>query len=393
MYYSSFGLLALIIHLIINSESLMKIDSNNSALERTYRAFLFSVLFYYIVDIAWGFLEAWQLIGLLYADTVLYFVFLAFTVFFWTRYVVAYLNKDGSFSKIITWAGWLILASVLATLAVNFFVPIFFSFDADKSYHPRRARYIMLGILILLNLLTSVHTFLMTLKSEGLKKFRHRAMGIAGVVMSGFIVLQALDPFLPFYAIGCLITTCLIHEFVVAEDKLESHKELDSAKTMAYRDSLTGVKNVHAYAEATKCIDKRISEDLLFDFGVVVFDLNGLKEINDTLGHETGNKYIKNASSLICNQFKHSPVFRIGGDEFVVFLEGSDFQNTASLVEAFEQQIEQNQKEGLVVVASGFAEYILDEDSCYQTIFERADHKMYERKKLLKDMQNNPQEK
>ena len=391
MYYSSFGLLALIIHLIINSESLMKIDSNNSALERTYRAFLFSVLFYYIADIAWGFLEAWQLIGLLYADTVLYFVFLAFTVFFWTRYVVAYLNKDGSFSKIITWAGWLILASVLATLAVNFFVPIFFSFDADKSYHPRRARYIMLGILILLNLLTSVHTFLMTLKSEGLKKFRHRAMGIAGVVMSGFIVLQALDPFLPFYAIGCLITTCLIHEFVVAEDKLESHKELDSAKTMAYRDSLTGVKNVHAYAEATKCIDKRISEDLLFDFGVVVFDLNGLKEINDTLGHETGNKYIKNASSLICNQFKHSPVFRIGGDEFVVFLEGSDFQNTASLVEAFEQQIEQNQKEGLVVVASGFAEYILDEDSCYQTIFERADHKMYERKKLLKDMQNNPQ--
>ncbi len=393
MYYASFGMLALIIHFIINYGILRKTKLNTTGIQSTYKDFLFAVMVYYMVDIAWGFLYEWRILPLIYADTVIYFVTMALSVLFWTRYVVVYLNKEGLFKKIIICAGQVIFASVIIMLIINFFVPIFFSFDADKTYHPRRSRYIMLGILMLLNLITSVYTLFIALKSEGASRLHHRAIGFSGIMMTVFIVLQSLYPFLPFYAIGCLLTTCLIHTFVVAEDNQDRHKELDSAKNMAYTDSLTSVKNVHAYTEAIKCIDKRISEDLLVDFGVVVFDLNGLKEINDTFGHETGNKYIKNASLLICNQFKHSPVFRIGGDEFVVFLEGSDYQKNAFLLEEFERQIEQNQKEGLVVVASGFAEYLLDEDSCYQTIFERADRKMYERKKLLKDMQNNPQEK
>ena len=387
MYYASFGLLALIIHIIINYGILKIKKANGEVLQLSYKNFLCAVMAYYISDIAWGFLAEWKILPLVYADTVIYFVTMALSVLFWTRYVVAYLNREGAFSKFITVAGWAIFVAGLIALAINFFVPIFFSFDAEKNYQPRRARYILLGILMLFNLATSVYTLNIAHKLEGNERLHHRAIGLSGIMMTVFIVFQSLYPFLPFYAIGCLLTTCLIHTFVVAEDKHDRHRELDSAKNMAYTDSLTGVKNVHAYTEAIKRIDKRIEDDLLIDFGIVVFDLNGLKKINDTLGHEIGNKYIKNASSLICNQFKHSPVFRIGGDEFVVFLEGSDYHNNVSLIEAFEQQIEQNQKDGLVVVANGFAEYLLDEDSCYQTIFERADRKMYDRKKALKEMQ------
>lgn len=387
MYYASFGLLALIIHLIINYGILKSKDTDGTPAEGNYKAFLLAVMAYYIVDIAWGFLAERKLLLLVYADTVIYFVTMALSVLFWTKYVVAYLNSEGTFNKIITTTGWLIFGADIIALTVNFFVPIFFSFDADKTYQPRRARYIMLGILMFLNLITSIYTLRIALKSEGTSRLHHRAIGFSGIMMTVFIVLQSLYPFLPFYAIGCLLTTCLIHTFVVAEDRQDRHKELDSAKNMAYTDSLTSVKNVHAYAEAIKCIDKRIEEDLLIDFGVIVFDLNGLKTINDTLGHEAGNNYIKKAAVLICNQFKHSPVFRIGGDEFVVFLEGSDYQNKVPLINAFEWRMEQNQSNGFIVIADGFAEYLLDEDSCYQTIFERADSKMYERKKALKEMQ------
>jgi GGDEF domain-containing protein len=53
-----------------------------------------------------------------------------------------------------------------------------------------------------------------------------------------------------------------------------------------------------------------------------MFDLNDLKHINDRYGHERGDEYIVNCCRLICQVFKHSPVFRIGGDEFVALLRG-----------------------------------------------------------------------
>ena len=57
-------------------------------------------------------------------------------------------------------------------------------------------------------------------------------------------------------------------------------------------------------------------------FALVECDINGLKGINDTYGHEIGDVYIVNSCRGICSVFKHSPVFRIGGDEFVVILQG-----------------------------------------------------------------------
>jgi len=56
------------------------------------------------------------------------------------------------------------------------------------------------------------------------------------------------------------------------------------------------------------------------EFGVIGCDVNGLKKINDTLGHKAGDEYICAACKMLCEYFKHSPVFRIGGDEFVVIL-------------------------------------------------------------------------
>ena len=89
---------------------------------------------------------------------------------------------------------------------------------------------------------------------------------------------------------------------------------------------------------------------------------------------------------MICRRFKHSPVYRIGGDEFVSVLEGEDYLNRKTLISEFERIVELNQKDGKVVVASGLATFRPGIDNSYRKVFERADHRMYERKSNLKQM-------
>lgn len=168
--------------------------------------------------------------------------------------------------------------------------------------------------------------------------------------------------------------------------ELEQKQELGSARRLAYTDPLTGVKSKRAYLEAIERIDKGVSDGSIDEFGVIVFDLNGLKTVNDTLGHEEGDRYIKEGSAIICGTFCHSPVFRIGGDEFVVILEGTDYLKRAILIAEFEELIEENQRSGKVVVSSGMDEFDLSCDTSFSSVFERADKKMYERKCYLKTL-------
>jgi len=169
--------------------------------------------------------------------------------------------------------------------------------------------------------------------------------------------------------------------------ELRQQRQLDSAIHMAYTDPLTGVKSKQAYVEAESRLDQRIEGKAAAEFGVVVFDLNDLKRVNDTQGHELGDQYIKDGCRLICTRFKHSPVFRVGGDEFVVILEGSDYLCRAELLDGFEQEMDENAKTGGIVISSGCALYEPARDDCVRAVFERADELMYRRKRTLKSIQ------
>lgn len=124
-------------------------------------------------------------------------------------------------------------------------------------------------------------------------------------------------------------------------------------------------------------------------FAVALFDANGLKNINVTYGHAAGNMFIISAAKYICNIFKHSPVFRIGGDEFVAILENEDYQNRAELYNTFYRQMSQvtvllKEQNLPISIALGIAEYDKDEDFLYENIFARADRAMYQKKKEMK---------
>ena len=90
-------------------------------------------------------------------------------------------------------------------------------------------------------------------------------------------------------------------------------------------------------------------------------------------------------AKLLCDIVVHSPVFRVGGDEFVVFLRGNDYLARQELMEKLHNTVRENMKKGSgPVLAAGVSEYIPETDSLVSDIFDRADREMYEDKHRLK---------
>ena len=173
------------------------------------------------------------------------------------------------------------------------------------------------------------------------------------------------------------------------EEDVRREKEyleaLSLANQMARRDELTGTKNKLAYQEMEKELQKHIGEGGA-SFGIVICDINNLKTVNDTVGHRAGDDYIRKSSQMICRIFSHSPVYRIGGDEFCVVLRGQDFNSRESLLSTLRRRAEENIRIGEgPVVASGLAEYLQEKDSRVEAVFNRADAQMYEDKERLKE--------
>ena len=173
---------------------------------------------------------------------------------------------------------------------------------------------------------------------------------------------------------------------IMSRRKLEAERETSRAfKSMANTDSMTGVRNKHAYSEAEAALNELIADNAAGPLAVAVCDINGLKYVNDNLGHAAGDKLIKDASSLICEYFKHGAVFRVGGDEFAVLLQGRGYETLHEVTDSFNRRAEENIANGDVVVSLGYA-ILTPSDKELHDVFERADKMMYERKKELKEM-------
>ena len=398
-YYSSIGIIALLIHLIINYYLIFNSSSSKLALpKKNYLYFLHSVMIYYITDILWGICMALKMPMILFLNTELYFAAMATAIFLWTRFVISYLNQKSVFSTFLKYFGVVFIVFQTLILMVNIFFPVMFAYDKNGDYHTKIMRYVTLFIQLFLFMLTAIHTLVTTLRIRGRIRKRYRTVCLFGFAMTLFTILQAYYPFLPMYAIGCMIGTCLIHTFVDIDEREERRAELEqllqveeireaelgSARHMAYTDPLTNVKNKNSYQEDVLGIERRIEDKLLKELCVVVFDLNNLKAVNDTKGHEEGDKYIKQASKMICHHFKHSPVYRTGGDEFVAFLYGEDYKNKENLLRDFTDSMKENQKKGGIVISCGSADFSEKTTKSFDEIFEAADMKMYECKRALK---------
>ncbi|MCR4908031.1 MAG: GGDEF domain-containing protein [Lachnospiraceae bacterium] len=179
---------------------------------------------------------------------------------------------------------------------------------------------------------------------------------------------------------------------VVGLNDIDSHarqeadyaRRLAQAQNQANVDALTGVKNKHAYLDEEVRLDRQIREHRAPEFAVVILDINDLKKINDTEGHQAGDQYIRDACKIICDTFKRSPVFRIGGDEFAVLVQGNDFMSIEELIGRVNDHNDEASRTGGIVIACGMSKF--EDDNCVAAVFERADIRMYENKNRLKGL-------
>lgn len=685
MYYASFGMLSLMLHLIINHGILKKDDKAEShGGSSCYRHFLIILTLYYLSDIFWGFLDHGRIVPIIYMDTLAYFVTMSYSVLLWTRFVVEYIGREGARSKSLLYAGYGIFGFILLHLVVNFFNPVIFSYNADQGYIPGNGRYFIFAVLFLLHAVLSIYSLITSSRSTGKDRIHYRTVAVSGFTMGSFILLQTLFPLLPFYSIGCILSTSLIHVFVEEDEKQdmllklsrverkaklerkktertrkekeiynhiaeglaedyeaiyyinietgryqefspsekyqsmnvpkngrdfyqetrenvrrfvhpddyafavslyykdtmlknlkgrksyscqyrimvngnpryfrfvlmlakdgkhfvlcdkdiqddvtaemtlredrkkhatfgqiaeslasnydviyyvdvrdssyvgytshniygqleiehtgedffedsrrnipliihpqnqallleimdrdrllselqdrrqfgieyrlivdgrsqhtrltarkssdsqhliigvenidaevrkerEHQKALNTEKELARRDELTGVKNKTAYMELEQSVQSNIDNGIDYlPFAIAVCDINDLKQVNDSKGHKAGDEYIRSAAGILRDIFSHSFIFRIGGDEFAIFLRGDDYTARQALFQALRQRSEENTGLGdLPVIASGMSEYVPGADTRVSEVFERADNMMYENKRSLKKM-------
>lgn len=109
--------------------------------------------------------------------------------------------------------------------------------------------------------------------------------------------------------------TLEITAFILGSE-ISNYLLLNKLTDLSKIDSLTGLYNkneMNLYMEKVKKLDKTM--------GLFFLDVNGFKNINDTLGHVTGDKSIRNAAKVLKKIFPNQLLFRAGGDEFVVILD------------------------------------------------------------------------
>ncbi len=181
-----------------------------------------------------------------------------------------------------------------------------------------------------------------------------------------------------------------VEELIQTAITMENMKvEVSRANELAMRDSLTGVKSKAAYDQQRDRLNLDIQAGDA-EFGIAMIDINYLKKINDTYGHEKGNIYIKKMCTMICDAFAHSPVFRVGGDEFVAVLIHRDYENREELVQVLKDKMNEQAAKADVdewlkpTAAIGIGIYDPKIDKDCDTVLKRADEAMYENKKAMK---------
>ena len=173
--------------------------------------------------------------------------------------------------------------------------------------------------------------------------------------------------------------------------RMSSHMkgQISDLNKQVFIDSLTHVKNKGAFTIALDDFQTQMDGGGQPTFAVGVFDCDDLKLINDQYGHNNGDIYLKTACQTICRVFQHSPVFRIGGDEFAVILQHDDYRNRDALASRFKSDCDAATAAAVhqweqVHVAMGIAVYDPQEDGSASEVLRRADKIMYEDKSARK---------
>ena len=315
-------------------------------------------------------------------------LFITFTEFCISPYLGVCLARSSGMKKSIK--KWLALLSLNVVLQViSLFNGIVFYIDSEGIFHrgPAYLLYLIFGVIDFVYLL-----FVFVLIG-----IRSRLRYLINIFLITFIMIigqvaNAIDDNIKSGYMSICVTATL---FYICIQNILRHlmiETINMEKDISNHDALTKVHSRVSYNATITDFDKQIEENPeTIHFAICECDLNNLKIVNDSFGHEAGDKYIVSCSKIFCHIFKHSPVFRIGGDEFVIIIQNEDYNNFNDLKKLINDfTISEMKKEVSIIdknsFAAGFAVYDYSRDKCFADVFKRADAEMYENKKMLKSL-------
>lgn len=223
------------------------------------------------------------------------------------------------------------------------------------------------------------------------------SIAVAAIIDMGRFYSGLTSDSAMFVRIGMLIfTVCYGLENTISAVKLGVQAEF--ASRLAYQDGLTGIGNRTAFEEQLAKLEADKSDNTFI--GIVMFDVNDLKYVNDNLGHPIGDSMIKAAADIISASFGEDGVecFRIGGDEFAVVICGSNIKERYEKGMLIFNELTSRHNcspncKFRVSIAHGFFIY---NSECglerIQDAYKKADEKMYETKREMKSHQSPPEE-
>ena len=246
--YSVIGFIAIAVQLIINYKVMFFPGSaDGKKAGRMYRRLMLSVFAYYITDALWGILAGLNWIPLLFVDTTIYYIAMCSAIVCYYRYFVEYLEMKNWKGRLFTWFGTVFFVLEILALAVNFFYPCFFWFDASDAYIAGPIRYLALWIQVAMFAFSSFVTLLDAVKTEGTNRKRHLAIFFFSLIMLVAVIFQEKYPLLPFYALGCLLGSCVLYVYVAGDEQDEA-----AAKLLNYKQAILSDAKIALEANLTR---------------------------------------------------------------------------------------------------------------------------------------------
>ncbi len=290
--YSTIGLIAIPVHLIINYRVMFS-PSSSSVLKasKKYRLLIIAIFTYYITDTLWGILAGLHWTKALFFDTTFYYTAMSSAIVCFYRYIVDYLELWDFRARIFNYFGisFFLLENIF--LIINFFYPCFFWFDEKGAYIAGPVRYIALWVQIAMFAFSTVVTAIEAFRSKGTARRPHLAIFLFSLTMLVAIVFQEKYPLLPYYAIGCMFGSLLLHVFIAGDEHVEFQKMLISEKSKLENlfNQLSNYKRA-VLSDALISLEANLSQNELF-YGVWKDDKGVLVPLKDILGIEPPCSY------------------------------------------------------------------------------------------------------
>lgn len=282
-----------------------------SSVDRAYRILLSWCIFFCVQDTFWGIAAtpSFGHPGFLFGITTGFHIWTVITAYFWLNFVLTYLGNEINHKKFFKVLVLLAVAFQLILVIRNIFTPTIFTIGPNNTYQVEAFRKAAFFNQYFIYVLIGIAAAISALKTKGDRSKHYLAvfMFVLSPILCG--ITQLLYPDAPFYSIGYLIGCIIIHVFIVSKDHTE-RLVIDSIT-----DELTHLFNRRSYEEDFKRYRDVPVED---DFIIFSIDINGLKQMNDSLGHDVGDELITGSAKCITNAFAGSgKVYRVGGDEFM----------------------------------------------------------------------------